>query len=621
MSVENSTNYPFSSYEERTLTAPPSGVTAGSGGSDMDLWTSYDRELQYETVFTHDFTNNSAYSLPGGLGDSTLRPFSAGWPVGERDISTEPDSTVITGAGGDTMDLWTSYGPNLMLETVATHDFTNKAATSLPKGLIDGRLRQFSSDYEAGWRSLNATPTDAESGSGGDVMDLYGYNRELQLETVAHHDFTNRSAYTLYQGVMDGTTNPFSASWANNERRELETRPGDGALAGAGGDDMSLWGLQREDILRRVTQHTYSNESSYLLPGGVVDATSNKFSTSFETGERIMGDGVEVTAQGPENGPMTGVLSFLEGADDTVVAQTELTGSALLAPPPTTAIIEGSNADSSSPSRDLLFEPEGDPLPDRRNDIEAGASYLFKYEALGGKVTDAQGYAVSAARVSSDLGTVETDSYGKFEFVAPDGMGLTIEALDRTVSKNVTIGSDDNITFQYAGIEVKITDPNTGDPIEGAPVEIGRDQYWTDEYGEVREYELGIISYELLVMDYFTRTVDLTEQGQIVLEEFGDGSSSDEEIGGAAIRVMDGESGRPVQNATAYIPDLGIRSETNSLGRVAVLTDESGDATELEVFVARDDKRYYPARFVIDTTGSTTEFEANLQPKAQTVNM
>jgi len=93
---------------------------------------------------------------------------------------------------------------------------------------------------------------------------------------VSSKQFTNESSYTLPKGIIDWNVTKFDLSPRNNGERNLQDVSNSHTT-----NDMSTWSEDDFTILTQiVSSKQFTNNSSYILPKGIIDWNVTKFDLS-----------------------------------------------------------------------------------------------------------------------------------------------------------------------------------------------------------------------------------------------------------------------------------------------------------------------------------------------------
>lgn len=604
--------------------SPSSGVTTGSGGGDMKVW-SLERTVRLNSLLFPEYAGNlSAYTLAAAVVDT--QGFDNKFEENEDQTisSPSPDSAVHQGSGGGDMRIW-SLTRVERLKTLITDDYrySNQSSYALDKGVVNtkGWDVTFSENED---HEITATEpeTDVSAGATESDMRIWNLTRETQLDKLITTDYykSDKSSY----GVPAAITG--SGSWdihfTNGERAVDDSKnPGPEPVDGSGGGTMRIFSLTREKILDALVMpgfHKDFNKSVYPLPGGVVD--TNGWDNSFQNGESGLGVSVSGSAKSADGEPMSGQVAMI--MDGEVVQSYSVEGNFKVTAPLQPGVYEGASQESFV-QYDLVFSPDSSGESYKENDISNGDEFNFSYEALVGYVEDAEGAPVANDTVIVGSTTLNTNQQGRFQIVAPGGTDVEILALDRTVKKNATVGQTGTMTFRYGGVEVSVIDPETGAPIAGAPVVIGENALETGDDGIAYLKTAGIKNYEVSVMGYFDFVADVPSQGYTFTKELGGDSDIDNDfsVGSAWASVTDASSGDPVVGLPVKVPEIGSRSRTGRTGEASILTDNNYDG-EITLVIGEGDPRYKTQRYELDPDKlDSFQFETQLERITPTVNI
>jgi hypothetical protein len=373
----------------------------------------------------------------------------------------------------------------------------------------------------------------------------------------------------------------------------------DTAESGAGGGIMAVWTQDRVSKINQLAQASYSNQSAYSVPNGVIDTEG--WQIGFSNHEQHHGINVVGTAIGVGGSPLSGEARV--DAGDSTVSSRAVTGAFVMsatAPPG----VESGDTESTT-SYDFKFVPSIAGVNYTATDI--GANYTagpFQYGAVEGTVTDYNGNVVSDAKVSGSGALTKTAADGTYKLLAPGGTTVPLEAVGDTDSRTPNGGQSITVDWQYAQLKVRVVTPDL-DPVSGTPVTINGRDYLTDENGEVTLNTAAIGDYDIDVDDGVeTATVSVSGQGNQHEKQFGDTY--------AAARVILSDQGS--RQDIAAIPlafENGVSAESGSDGEAAVVTPDAGETT---VVIDPAGERYNTTEVEVSLTkGSTVEKQVRLE--------
>ena len=484
-------------------------------------------------------------------------------------------------------------------------------------------LSDFRSDDSDAFTFGDVSEEEIARGEGGGELTAWGYDRyDLYNALIkpGFHPGTNQSSYDLPDGVADMG---LPGGYDDNEDHEAFDPDGltDPVLDGAGGGEMDIFAedavtVQNALFKSGFNPDTQQQSKKNLLAPGIIENGLPGSKSDTQTGLGISVRG-EVKDDGGD--PLKGRALLVRGDEPTV--GTTVKGTFAISSPPETGVIEGADQEEFY-EYDFVFSPD-EGIDQYESNIPLGqtSEFNYYYSRLTGRIEDADGNPVADDAVMIGSESFETDASGEYEFSAPEGTEVTMLLLERSEQQTVVVGSDDEVITQYGGIEITVLTPD-GEPMGGVPVEIGNDVYETDKNGKVYDPQVNIGSHPVEVMGLFEFTANVNSQGYIHKETVGDGGGSDDlYIGSLTVSCNDVESGRPIEDTTARVPEMGTKSKSTERGRVSLLHDaEAGE--ELRIVVAEEDPRYRAEEWVVEVPeDGTLAFEAELFPKTHAVNM
>lgn len=250
--------------------------------------------------------------------------------------------------------------------------------------------------------------------------------------------------------------------------------------------------------------------------GGIAGNSFDNIETSYTTAEI---NGLQgALGDAPKEGGITGTIENNRIADSTYW-DTEATtvsvsdsGDSAVGTPLTTSEMQG---DSASSNMGLLdFESIWRTVPDSYPELEA--HYTSPTVTVNGTINDAQGNPVPNDVVEVvGVGYIQADENGSFKTTLKQED--TITALKGAVSRQAA----STMTFEYGGIEVIVTNPYDGEPLEDTAVKIGR--YWFETDAEGKVVNPLIPPGQETDVTVFDRTLSATpNEGQIVTVDMAD---------------------------------------------------------------------------------------------------
>ena len=593
---------------------------------------------------------------------STVSGYSDNYP---QDVThSTPDTGATTGTGGGDMLIFTQTRHD-KLRSLVTASYTNNSAYTLPKGVVDTVRYQ---DFEEQEKSNTEPPVEPETGSGGGDMLIYSKPRQDQLRSLVLASYTNNSAYSLPKGVVD------TVRYQDFEEQEKSpAEPPAEPETGSGGGDMLIYSRPRQDQLRSLVTSSYTNNSAYSLPGGVVNTVRYqnfegeevspaeppaepetgsgggimqiwytdriyKLNTlargyyvnqssfalpagvvdtggyrSYEGNEKGIGYSAEGQVIAPNGLALSGTLSVIGDGEE--IDGAAISGSFIASFPPFEGVASGSGGAGVPDQIDLRFTPTADGLASTSVGVNYPRADGFNvtYGYLGGRVYDYAGNPLSEVPVQGDgTGTV-TDSEGFYYLLAPGERAATLTSLDGTVQKNATAKGGDTVTvdWQYGGISVRVVGPELK-PVPNAPVTVNGENLRTNSAGEVVVPDVPPGTHDVTIMDQFEKQLEILDEGQLVKHTFEGGSR-------ITIQCFDGTSG----DSIAELPAIDVNSQTISFsssdGEVSVLALGEG---EYDILLSEGDNRYLNSRLTGELErGSVESTELLLQRKAGVTNV
>lgn len=388
--------------------------------------------------------------------------------------------------------------------------------------------------------------------------------------------------------------------------------PGAGPESGDGGGTMSVWEKTRVPKLKALSGKTFTNNSNFSIPPGIVNYDNQPFEQAWDQQEEKVGVRVSGQSLDENNKPMSGTVKLEQGG----VVQTErdIAGNFQIAAEAPAGVVLGD--DLGLGTYDFRFSPPFAALDYFKGGI--GVHYdagNIKYGAIAGTVTDYAGDPVDGALIAGEGEATKTDAAGSYTFRAPGGVNVTLSGVGTTKSTQTTGGTTQTVNWQYGRLVVEVLTPSTLEPVAGAPVQIGQESYTTDEQGQAVVDPAPVATYSVLVSDQYGEEVTLQQEGDLLELRMGDESDK----AGVDLRVVDAETGAPITGLPGLFPTVESRAASNVGGRLRVFTD---DPTEDELVIGRNDIRYQAQHYNISlTAGDTVEGRVELEPKPQVSNI
>lgn len=375
---------------------------------------------------------------------------------------------------------------------------------------------------------------------------------------------------------------------------------------GTGGGVMAIWKQDRVTKLRNLAAAAFSNNSSFSIPAGFVD--TQDFQAGLEGGEKHLGVNATGTALDSDGTPLSGTASIELNGE--VVQEAESVGVFMISIRPPAGVSYGT--DTPLDAYDFRFTPDGAGLDYFDGNIgtflDAG---VFEYGGIEGTVTGYDGEPVDGATIFGEGEGTRTDADGYYKLVAPGGTEVTLYGVGHNKSKTPEPGQTITVDWQYSRLVVEVVTPDL-EPISGTPVQIGQENYTTDEEGRVVIENALVTTYEVLVSETYYDETTIKQEGDRNVLRFGS------ERSGVDIRVVDEQTGEPIRDLPGIIAGTVNRSKSNRSGRLRIFTDALDDG---ELIVGAGDPRYGTEGFDVTVQdGETIEGRLEMEPKQQVSN-
>lgn len=384
------------------------------------------------------------------------------------------------------------------------------------------------------------------------------------------------------------------------------------SLTGDGGDVLEIWSSTRTNKLRNLAGGgTFTNNSSFIIPAGLVDSSANPYDVSFEDGEAFHGVSAVGTPLDRDGTPLSGTASLEQDGETAVSASVSSLFVLSAAPPP--SAIRGDNS-TGTPTYTFRFTPSKPGIDYTKDGITTKADLgTFQYGSVAGTVTDYAGEPIEGDAVFGDGAGDKTDKNGRYEIAAPGGTQITLYAVGTSTQETPNPGEETTVNFQYARLVVDVVTPAL-DPVEGTKVQIGKETHTTDENGRVVLDPAPVTTYQVLVSDYIFFEADIQQQGELFERRIGD----DDDKAGVKLRLVDSRTGDVVRSLPGEFEDKGLRSKSGRDGQLALFTDEAGDVA---LTLGGSDNRYKTKEYTLGlTAGDTAEARVEVEPKPQVTN-
>jgi hypothetical protein len=373
---------------------------------------------------------------------------------------------------------------------------------------------------------------------------------------------------------------------------------------------MDVWEKDRVTKLKQLAASTFTNNSSFSIPNGVVDTQA--FDTAFDGNETFQGVTASGTALDADGTPLPGTAAIELNGE--VMSETAATGLFTVTMSPPAGVVYG--VDTPLDEYDFRFRPEKAGLDLFTQNI--GVSYdagPFRYGALAGTITDYQGDPLGSETVYGEGAATKTDNAGAYSLAAPGGTSVTLKALGTETTKTPSEGETITLDFQASRVVVEVVTPDL-DPVAGTPVQVGDTDHTTDDEGRVVVDPAYLVEYEILVSDRYLLKVDVTSEGNLYEERVGDGDDK----AGLNARLVDAATGEPIRDLPAEFLETETLGVSNEKGRLRLFTDEPDAEDAVEIGVA--DNRYRTTRYSgFDlNVGETVEGRVEIERQTQISN-
>jgi hypothetical protein len=442
---------------------------------------------------------------------------------------------------------------------------------------------------------------DSIEGQGGPEMPVWGLGDYEQLTKLVGATFSNESSYEIPHGVVNSSSSPF------NNRHWFTDSEDEESISGSGGGTMSVWTLSRKEKLSKLAGGSFDNQSSFSVPTGIVDSSSNPFNSGFPEGEMVSGTSASGLALNPDGSPISGTAILEVGG--VVIEEKDVVGDFFLTSIPSPGVTLGTSKDVVQ-SYDFRFVPSFTALDyfvdDIPSEYDAGS---IKYGAIEGIIRDYEGNPVEGAVVTGQGNAASSNSDGRYSFKAPGGTEVTLNAVGTSVTRTPSAGSTLLEDFQFSRLEVEVVTP-TLDPVKGMKVKIGSETHRTDENGRVVLEQAPVSEYEILISDYLLINTEIQDQGVLLQERVG----SDDKAG-VKVELVDSETGEIIKNLPATFTNKGLRAISNKDGKLSIFTDDAG---EVKLSIGQSDRRYKENEYGLDLDiGDTVKDSIEMDRKKQ----
>jgi hypothetical protein len=371
------------------------------------------------------------------------------------------------------------------------------------------------------------------------------------------------------------------------------------------GPDMPVWTLPGEEKIERLTQlGLEANGSSYSIPSSI-SIKANGYSS------RLTGSGFSGSFKDVDGSPLSGKGYILQ--DGEPAQQFTISGGFYLSGSPPPAVKSGGSNNFDVQS--FTFDPAIAGVSYTQEDVSFSDSIgVIQYGKIRGEVVDYNGDPVPASPVAGNGYGASTDENGEFSVIAPGGNTITLEVLDGTEEDSfaITSGEESSRTFRFGKLLVEVVDGNYK-PVEGAPVRIDGETFETNSSGRVSRPQSGLREYDVTVMNAFSGTFNVENQGERVFARLGPDASSidwsgvDDGLGGINIKIIDSQTGRPVSNVKANVVGQDIVTKAGPKGELEFFVPKVGE--NVAVSIAEDNDRYriFQSIFELPSSGVVEE--------------
>ncbi|AFD02306.1 VP17 [Haloarcula hispanica icosahedral virus 2] len=384
---------------------------------------------------------------------------------------------------------------------------------------------------------------------------------------------------------------------------------------------LSIWTEDRFTQLTGLVGGTFTNESSYNIPAGLVDTNDYQYGMG-DGAEASLGVSATATAVSPSGSPLTGTATISAGG--VTFAQSTVNGAFILSAAPPAGVYTGQNLENDE--YNFTFSPSINGVAVSEENMpytyDAGT---IQYGAVSGQILDYKGDPVPNVAVGGKGAADISDKDGRYKLTLPGGLSTTLKTLYGSYSFDVSasggVEATENITFPQ--LTIKVIDADL-EPVANAPVTIDGKTRYTEENGKVEVPTAEVKDYSVRVMEAFeSDAVTVGSAGEEWVYTVGPGATfgdaSDLSLGGVKIQAVDADTGRPVYETKAVDRVSGVTSLSNTEGVCKLLSENVGEA--VDVAIGTGDKRYEKQNIKGTLPdGSMLEVEVPLRPKTQVVN-
>jgi len=177
----------FPEGERETDGTPPSTSREGDGGDDLEVFD-VDREDRLEQLAAPGLSNESSFTLSGGVMDTHQRPLETGFPEGERESDGTPPITSLDGPGGEERQVF-NLDREDRLQQIASPGLSNESSYPTEGGVIDTSQRSFAIGFPEGEKT--ADNGESRPASDGILLGRNVFDVELFGEVLAVDDRSN----------------------------------------------------------------------------------------------------------------------------------------------------------------------------------------------------------------------------------------------------------------------------------------------------------------------------------------------------------------------------------------------------------------------------------------------
>lgn len=389
---------------------------------------------------------------------------------------------------------------------------------------------------------------------------------------------------------------------------------------GTGGGNLPIWEDGRVAKLERLAGTTFTNESSFSIPKGVVE--DQNFTTGISTnGEKRAGINATGLPLQPDGKPLSGTAQITAGGGFSY--SRTVTGAFQIAAPPPLGVETGENVTGDIYTFHFIPSLNGIAYSDEDIPLEYDAG-TFRYGQVRGKVETYDGEPVPNVAVSGSGAVDVSDEDGDYRFLAPGGTSSTILTFYNSYSEDISFASGEDLVkdWIFPKLVIRVVDADF-EPVGNTPVKVDDETHYTDDGGRVIIDDPEIGNHSVTLQGIFSAG-DLTVAQPDTLYTFNIGHGGSlaglgGTIGGAKIKVVDKVSGEPIKNATAREENSGAVSRSNDNGVCKILSTEVG--SEVEITIGTEGRRYTSTQ-VTGTLPSNTmlEFTVELERSTAVVN-